>query len=271
MLRFAAPAFLAFGLVAAPVARAAPVDDLARAVAIPGVVALMREEGLAYGASLAEEMLPDGPDAAWMATVGRIYDTGRMEAAVRGRFDAVLSQTDLAPLIAFFRDGPGARFVALELSAREAMLDDSVDEAARAAFHEMEAEDSPRLHLMQEFVTANDLVDWNVQGALNASVAFYRGLAQGGRLDLPEDEILANVWESEPEVRADTGEWVYGFLLMAYGPMSDADLQAYIDLSRTPEGAALNRALFEGFDAMYLGLSQALGAAVALAGQSQDL
>ena len=45
--------------------------------------------------------------------------------------------------------------------------------------------------------------------------------------------------------------------------MSDAEFDAYIAFSETEAGQALNRALLEGFDVMYEGVSVELGRAAA--------
>ena len=125
---------------------------------------------------------------------------------------------------------------------------------------------SPRLELLEAFNDANSLVDLNVAGALNSNFAFYRGLADGDafEIDLPEDIMLAEIWGQEPEIREETVLWLYSYQLMAYDELSDADVQAYIDLSESPAGQALNRALFAAFDAMFEAVSYDLGAAAAL-------
>jgi hypothetical protein len=79
-----------------------------------------------------------------------------------------------------------------------------------------------------------------------------------------DDEMIAEVWAQEEEIRSDTDEWLMGYLLMAYQPLSDEELSAYIAFSRTDAGQALNRGLFDGFNAMYTDISYALGRAVAL-------
>jgi hypothetical protein len=61
------------------------------------------------------------------------------------------------------------------------------------------------------------------------------------------------------------------YLAMAYQPLSDADLEAYIAFSRTPEGQVLNRALFAAFDALFNALSRDLGLAAARLMAGQDL
>lgn len=258
-------------LTAAPALAADDVDALAEALRFGEVVEIMRGEGLDYAETLSADMLPGGSTDAWEAAIETIYDTDRMEATVRASFSAGMSGTDLAPLLAFFREGPGAEFVRLENSARAAMSDEGVEEAAREAARAARADPDDRFELIDEFVRINDLVESNVEGAMNASYQFYMGLADGGQLEMSEDEILRDVWSQEEEMRADTGEWVYAFLLMAYRPMSDEALEAYIALSGTPEGRALNTALFDAFDKMYGEISYALGLAVARNMGTQEL
>ena len=269
MLRRLLPAFLLI-LVALPL-RAAPAEDLMRALRVDDMLAVMREEGLAYGRDMAEDMFPGGRNAQWSALVSQIYDVEKMGTLVRTHFDAAFNETDSARLQSFFNGPAGRHIVSLELSARRAMIDDSVEEAARDAFRDAEAEDTDRLAQITAFVEANDLLEANVEGALNASFQFYRGLVDGGALALSESDILADVWSQEPETRVETREWLYGFLLMAYGPLEDDTLQDYIDLSSSPEGQALNRALFAGFNRMYDEISYALGLAAAQQMKSQDL
>lgn len=253
------------------VAQSATAEDLLEAMDVKTVVQIMQTEGYDYADSLAADMLPGGATEAWKQTVKRIYDADRMEATVKAEFLVEFADHDVAPLMAFFVDGPGAQFIALENSARRAMMDEGVEEAAREVYKTQAANPDARYDLMEDFVQANGLIDANVEGAMNAAYQFYRGLANGGALDSGEDDIIADVYETEPETRVDTREWVYGFLLMAYRPMSDADLQAYVDLSNTDAGRALNRALFAGFDRMYGDISYALGLAIARAMQTQEL
>lgn len=257
--------------MAATPAFAEPVDDLMQALAVDRVVAVMRDEGLSYADELAGTMLPSGADADWRETAERIYDAERMEEAVRAGFAESLGETDLQPLIDFFESDLGSRVVDLEIEAREAMVDPAVEEAAREEYRAIAGSDAPRLGQIEAFVEANDLVEQNVTGALNASLAFYRGLGEGGALDIPEDEMLADVWAQEPGTREDTTEWLHAYLLMAYEPLSEDELGRYVDLSRSEAGAALNRALFAGFNDMYNEISYAMGLAAARQMAETDL
>ncbi len=239
---------------------------------IGGVIDIMRAEGIAYGAELRGSSLPGGGSQGWDATISRIYDTDRMTEQVRARFVEEIGDTDVGPLIEFFSTDAGRELIILELSAREAMTDEAVEDAAKDAFREVDADPrSDRLKQIDAFVAVNDLVDANVVGALNAQFQFYRGLVDAGGAELGDEDILRDVWEQEAETRTDTREWVYGFLLLAYKPVEDKVLDEYIRLSGTEAGEALNRALFASFDVMYADISYALGLALGREMQVQDL
>ena len=269
-------ALLAWGLAlgAAAVAAGAPEDRraaLAEAVGVPEIIDIMRKEGRSYGAELGQDFLPDGGGAGWAAIVERIYDPERMAQAVARGMEAEIGAAHLDPLLAFFRSARGEHIVEQELAAREAFLDPATEELARGAYRGAGEEEKARIALLEAYVEANDLVEYNVAGALTANLRFYRGLAEGGMLDMSEEEMLAQVWEQEEEIRADTAEWLMSYLMMAYAGLSDADIEAYIALSKTPAGQALNRGLFAGFDGMYADLSYALGLAVAQQAQGEEL
>ncbi|MDO6585537.1 DUF2059 domain-containing protein [Salipiger sp. 1_MG-2023] len=271
-LRLVAPAIVA-AFVALPL-RADPVDplnELLDRIGLSEIVQIMRAEGLAYGSEMAADLLPGGANAAWNQAVSMIYDTEVMSAMVRAGFAESFGAADPAPLLAYFGSPEGESVVAMELAARREMIDDAVESAAREAFQGLDGSADPRLGLLDAFVDANDLLESNVVGALNASYEFYLGLADGGAITMSEDEILAEVWSQEPDTRADSREWLYAYLLMAYAPMSDAALGDYVEISSTPEGRAMNRALFAGFNGMYDQISYALGRAAAKQMIAQEL
>ncbi|WP_425074601.1 DUF2059 domain-containing protein [Sagittula sp. S175] len=251
-------------------ARAEPVDDLMEALQIDAMLDIMREEGMAYGADLANDMFPGGDNTRWQALLTEIYDPAKMHVVMRGHFAEVLGHTEMRTLVAFFNSDIGQEIVQHELSARRVLIEDDVEDAARQAFVEADP-DTKRMKQLDRFVEVNDLLEANVAGALNASFKFYSGLVDGGALQMSEGDILADVWGQEEETRQDTREWLYAFLMLAYEPLSSDDLDRYIDVSSTPEGRVLNRALFAGFNAMYDEISYALGLAAADQMQTQEL
>lgn len=264
-MRLILAAFAVILAGAAAAAERAEIDRLWRAMDMDGVIRLMRAEGLDYGRTLDEDMLAGQGGEGFLSLVGGLYDEGRMAASARERFAEDLADDDVAPMLAFFEAPLGQRIIALELSAREAMLEPEVEEASRERLAEMDRGGDPRVAQLDRFVAANDLVESNVMGALNASYAFYLGMEQGGALeeDMAEADILADVWSQEEQVRTDTEDWVYAFLALAYQPLDDADLVAYTEFSETPAGRALNRAIFTAFDRMFVDISRGLGLAVA--------
>jgi hypothetical protein len=249
------------------------VATLFEAMDLPQMVTIMRDEGLEYGAQIAEDLFPDRTSVDWPDTVAQIYDYDTMRNGLEIRFGAALGDTDIDSLIAFFEGDTGQTVVELEIAARLALLDDDLEAASKEAAAIAIADETPRFTLVEQFVDANDLVETNVVGAMNANYAFYLGLLDGGAFgqDLSEEQILTDVWSQEAEIRKNTYEWVYSYLLLAYQPLSDDELEAYIAFSKSDEGRALNTALFAAFDEMFEGISRALGLASSEFMAGQDL
>lgn len=235
------------------------------------ILQAMRDEGIAYARELGDDMLDGGASDSWMQRADLIYNTGAMNDVVVKNFVPEISPEHISAAQSFFESELGARIVSLEASARAAMTNPDVEEIARETYLEVEDSDDPKLAAIERFVDANDLMERNVTGAMGSTYRFYVGLVDAGGFDMTEQEILADVWSQEPELRADTETWLYGYLLMAYQPLSIEELDAYTTFSETPEGQALNGALFEGFDAMYVALSYALGLGIGNAMSGSDI
>lgn len=272
---------LGLAVLAAPQPRPAVAETaatpatLAETLRMSELIEVLREEGLAYAETLDDDLFPGRGRADWLAQAQLVYDTD----AMLQRFNATMADEladhpqAVAAAQAFFTGPLGARVLTLEIEARRALLDKTVEAAARARVDEMRADDSPRLAALDAFVAANDLIEANVQGALNANLAFYRGMVEAGGLGEAVDEgtVLAEVWAQEEEVRGETRIWLMAYVAMAYDPLSDAELQSYIDFSATPAGQRLNAALFSAFDAVFVQVSRDLGRAAGLQMIGQDI
>ena len=248
-------------------------DVLFELLMLPEIIDIMREEGLSYGTTIGQDLFAGPVTDEWQSKVERIYDYDAMVGIVREDFEISMSDADLTPLIEFFGSDQGQTIIGLEVSAREALLDDAVEEASEDMAAIALADEDPRMVLVQEFITVNNLIETNVAGALNSNLAFYGGLLAGGAFGgaLTEDEILTDVWNQEPEIRTNTTDWIHSFLFLAYQPLDDADLQAYIAFSETDAGRDINRAMFESFDRLFNGISRSLGHAAATEMTSQEL
>lgn len=256
-------------------AAAGRAEALSQVLRLSEVIDILRIEGLEHGTEIGETMLGPRAGTAWQREVDRIYGAERMARLMGESFEAALPGSDEAidTIVAFFESPRGQTLIGLEISARRAMLDDAVEEAARETLAEMRAAADDRLAMIERFADANALVEENVAGGLNASFAFYMGLIEADTpgMAMSESDVLAEVWAQEAEIREDIEGWLFAFLALAYQPVPDDDLEAYIAFSRTPEGQALNVALFAGFNAMFEAISRDLGLAAGRMLQGEDL
>lgn len=279
LTRFTAPLAIAaasfsIAMPAMPaMAQDSDTDVLFELLMLPEILTIMREEGMSYGDSIGQDLFAGPPSPNWNGTVERIYDYNVMVGMVREDFEVSLADVDLTPLIGFFGSEQGQTIIALEVSAREALLDEAVEEASEEMAAAALENNDARMGLVQEFITVNNLIETNVAGALNSNLAFYGGLVEGGAFGgaLNEDDILTDVWSQESEIRGTTSDWIHSFLFMAYQPLTDTDLQAYIAFSETDAGADINRAMFESFDRLFNGISRSLGRAAATEMTAQEL
>ena len=270
-LVFFCSAGLIWGPVQAQTIQAEEPKQVLRALGLSDVIAVMRQEGLAQGADMSGALLPSGAASDWQRSLEMIYNLDRMENTVTRRFSKELGDVDMAPVLGFLTSPTGQRLVALELSAREAMMEGDIEQAARAAFRALDEKSDARLTVLNDFVRANDLVEANVTSALNANYAYYRGLHKSGALGMSDQHMLEQVWSGEVEARIDINEWVFAFLLMAYTPLGEDVVAEYAALSQTEAGKRMNRALFAGFDEMFRDISFALGMATGRILQTQEL
>ncbi|SFS54735.1 hypothetical protein SAMN04488040_0861 [Sulfitobacter marinus] len=258
-------------LLAAPLWADARAQVLMDALKIDEVAAILQAEGLDYAQTLNQDMLGGQGGAGWQIQVDAIYSPQRMVETLRGFLEAEL-QGDMRELtIDFFASGIGAQIITLENAARAAITDQEIENAARTKFAELEGSDDARLAQITALIDAGDMINRNVTAAMNANYQFMRGLADGGAVDMTEQEILAEVGEQQEEITEDTTGWLYGYLLMAYSPLEDDALDRYITFAQTKAGMALNRALFDGYGAAYADISYTLGRAVALNMVAEEL
>lgn len=254
--------------VLAPFGATAQADDtdaLYDLIGFPRLLDIMVIEGQGYADQIRDDLFPGRGGVRWQADVARIYDADRMDAVVSADFAAALDGVDVGPMLDFFGSDRGRRIIELELSAREAMLADGVEEAALDYFAELAEDDPRRVERLRAYVEANGLIENNVVGTLNSNFAFYEGLAAGGAFPegMTERQILNDVWGQEEAIRESTADWVYSYLAMAYRPLGDDDLAAYVAFSQSEAGQEVTRAIFEAFDGLFIDISRDLGFAAA--------
>ena len=248
---------------------------LADLLDITGLIEVMRDEGRDNAIGVDTDLLNGQGGAAWLVAVDKVYDPAKL----RRDFDAALGKKlDGAPdvqaaMADFFGSDLGKRVVALEVEARRALMDDSAEAAAKSVWGGESDQKTARAAQIERFVQANDLIESNVMGALNSNLAFFQGLSRGGAFEnpMPEDEMLSQVWAQEGDIRAETADWLYPFLMLAYQPLSDADLEKYIAFSDSAAGKKINAAIFAAFDAVFVQISKDLGQSAAMLMQGEDI
>lgn len=241
------------------------VDPVLDALRLGEVLDILAEESRASG----HELSSGTGGASWDQLLVAIHDPDLWEPQMRARVDQVLAPEYIPQVLGFLGSAQGRQFVELEISARRALMDDAVEAASMARVEQLRAEDAEILEQVARFMQVNDLVEANVVGALNANVAFLTGLQAGS--GAPRGDVIADVWEQEPEIRASTEDWLTMFLTTAYAPMASEDLEVYIAFSESEAGQAFNRALFAAFDEMFVATSHATGQALGQMLRAEDL
>ena len=264
-----------------PDATSEEVERIWQVMRLEGLMPVLRAEavhdaeGMQAEGALPGPAGPAGPSD-WAGIVGRIHEPARMEALFRQGLAQALPRADpqlIERALAFHASDLGRRVIGLEVSARQALLEPGVEEAARADFADAIRAGEPRALGIREVIRRADLIAPNLAGAMNAALAFSRGFAEGGGYDMPptEREMAAAAWAQRDAIEAEAGAWLEAFLRLAYDPLTDAELARFADHAVSAEGQALSRVLFAGFDAVFDRTSYDMGLAAALQGRGEEL
>ncbi|WP_128254122.1 DUF2059 domain-containing protein [Falsirhodobacter deserti] len=259
----------------APIAARAQEAELERALRIREIIDVMVEEGVTDGQILRADMFPDASAGRWTRILKQVYDDDRMHGIFSEAFQADLSASGgaTAGMTEFFTSDIGQKVIQAEIAARRALMDDAAEDQARLAVEKARDAGDPRLDMLRDYAETNALVEMNVAGGLNASLAFFRGMRDAGALgdSITEQDMLRDVWAQEGVIRSETEAWLYPYLLMAYQDLKADDLARYIEFSASRDGQILNNALFAGFDAVFVEVSYRLGLAAGRQLQGLDI
>lgn len=229
---------------------------------------ILRDEALAQADSMAAEMFPRGGTGHFRQSVGQIHEPARLARMLTNALGTALDRADPALIDAalkFYAGDLGRRLIGIEIDARRTLIDPDADAAAQADAEAAFANDTPRSAAIQRLIDRGNLIEPNVAGAMNASLAFSQGFAgaEGHTIPMTEADQLREVWAQEPQIRADTESWLRGYLMLAYSPLSDAELAEYTEFAAAPSGQALSDALFAAFDSLFRQTSHEMGRAAA--------
>jgi hypothetical protein len=241
------------------------VSALLEAAQLASIMNVVATEGARHGVGLEAALFPGQGGRAWATEVAAIQSPERLIGMLEQSLSDHLADETLGQALDFYHTDLGARIAMREYSARQAMLDSEIEAGAMQTAATLVQTGTKRAEMVRELIETLDLVTSNVMGGLNANFAFYRGLGDGGamRKSLTERDMLALVYDQEDDVRATTQRWLHGYLMLAYTPFSDDELQAYLDWAASPAGRKLSAALFAGFGEVFEATSYELGLAAA--------
>ncbi|MEY8099126.1 DUF2059 domain-containing protein [Falsihalocynthiibacter sp. S25ZX9] len=262
------------GIVGPVVAeRESDLNRLSEILLVDDMIEILSDEGMQYGETLGMELFDGRGDADWERRLTAIYAQDRMRAEFRASFDPLLSDETLAAALAFFNTPFGEKLVRLEMSARLVISDPDVNAASEARLKAMIRNNDPLLPRIREYIKVYDLIDMNVASSMNETFEFLSAMGDMGALtdDMTESAILADVWQDEPQIRADTTEWLMTYLTMSYSPLSEDEMTKNIAFGRTDAGRQFNNAMFKAFGDVYAEISRKLGRAAAGYILSEDI
>lgn len=239
------------------------------------ILPIMQAEAEVQSQQIALTMFGE-PRPGYARQVSEIHDPARVAPMLLQGFSQAVADTppDLVQAAIAYLETPfGQRVVQLEMDARRVLIDPDADEAARADFHRAWRNGAPRAAMIREMLDGADLVEPNVAAALNATLTFSRGfdIAGGNQVPLNESQMMADIWAQEGEFRIETTDWLLGFMMYAYSPLSDDELRDYTAFSASPEGLALTRLLFSAFEPVIEMTSRQMGQAAAVQMQGRSL
>lgn len=226
------------------------VDQLFDAMGMPAMVSAFAEDGRRGAQDLDAQFLQGQGGDGFADTIDRLHDPERLVAALRSGVAETLSPDVARQALVFFDTDMGARIVRLEVEARRAMRDDTVEAAALAAAPRA----GPDVRAMLE---VRDLVARNTDISMAAQVAFWAGLSAAA----PTQEV-PDIEARRDAIGARSRDWVTGYYMLVASALEEHDLTTYTAFWETDLGVTLDTALGDAFEAMYRDLSFATGQTV---------
>lgn len=255
------------GAVTAPASPEATAGQLWRLLHMTELLQIMQSEAELQSQDIALTMFGEPRDS-FDRRVAEINDPARLTPILMEGFSRALADAQPALIeaaIDYLNSSVGQKAVRLEIEARRVLVDRDADLSARSDFYRAERSGAPRAQMIRDMLDGADLVEPNVAAALNATLAFSRGFDVGGGNYVPlnERQMMADIWAQEGDFRIEATEWLLGFMMYAYSPLTDDELRDYTAFSASPEGRALTVVLFQAFAPVIVTTSEQMGQAAA--------
>ena len=251
-----------------------PADRMWRTLDLAALMPILQEEAVTEAARMEGEGLIAGGGLPWARVVARIHDTPRMEALFRAGVRDAAARMDpqlVDRALAFHGSGLGQRVIRLEGSARRALLEDGVEDQARADFARALRNGDPRAEQIVQLIDGADLIAPNVAGGLNAAIAFPAAMPRGRVRHGPGSAAAdGHAWAQRDQRSRPGDDLAAGFSDAGLWPAERRRTGRLRPARRIGRGQALSQLLFAGFDRVFGQTSYDIGMAAALRGQGQQ-
>lgn len=256
--------------VCATAGQAADVQALYDALRLDEIADIIHQEGIEQIDVYAENYVGPRSASQFAQQAQSIFARDDIQSTLLQGLET-LDPDHMATALEYFTSAQGALFAGLETTARAAISDDAVEEQAKQMVTQAQDSDPSRIALLEQSIETLKMVDYNIQAAQESQYSFLIELAQAEVIDFSQGEILALIAEDQGALTEMVQEWLLAFTYMAYSPVSDDDLQGYIDFQSSDAGQALNQSLFDAFRVMDVAQSQKMGRLVASFMAAQEL
>ena len=253
-------------------AQTAVYDQLYSALRLDEIVQIIKTEGIHEANTTAEIYLKSkGQTGTFRKDIEKLYDRTNISTFLLDGVANRLTEDDAQSALAFYSGSLGAKIAQLEASARLAISDDAVESVAIEIAKAAGSKDHQRYKTLTKNIEDLELVEHNMKGAFASQYGFLTELSQADDIDLSQDQILSMLSANEQKLRGEISAWLIGYSYMAYQPLSDEELDAYLDFLTSKPGKALHKALFDVFNALSVETASALGVLIAATREARDL
>lgn len=248
-------------------------DQIVTELQLAELARILADEAMVDAETQLDPALDPGARREWLSNLRRLNDAERLLSMLSdalSRAGASAPEAELLRALDFYRKPLGKRVVALELSARRAMIDPDGRSAAEAAYVQSGREAAARRQKLEQLIDASDVIEASVASGLNAYLAATRGF-QAAVGENGTEADLVDVWAQEDQIRHEVGNWVRGLLFLAYGPLSDAELEQLIAFTKSSEGQILADVVLQAFDEVFMQVAFETGMASAASIAGEEL
>lgn len=253
-------------------AQTAVYDQLYSALRLDEIVQIIKSEGTDEANTTAKIYLKSkGQTETFRKDIEKLYDRTNISTFLLDGVANRLTEDDAQSALVFYSGSLGATIAQLEASARLAISDDAVESVAIEIAKAAGSKDHKRYKTLMKNIEELELVEHNMKGAFASQYGFLTELSQADDIDLSQDQILSMLSGNEQQLREEISAWLMGYSYMAYQPLSDEELDVYFDFLASTSGKALNKALFDVFNALSVEIASALGVLIAASREARDL